>query len=100
MFLAVTNGDPETCVTEGTVLETVPPVEPQPSVPGGGRVVPAPHADAPFTYDEAYVARQGGMPYYEAFCVDYIPLTDGGVSQCEGINAGTVDHTTGEYIGP
>lgn len=100
MFLAVTNGDPETCVTEGTVLETVPPVEPQPSVPGGGRVVPAPHADAPFTYDEAYVARQGGMPYYEAFCVDCIPLTDGGVSQCEGINAGTVNYTTGEYIGP
>lgn len=100
MFLATTNGDPETCVTEGTALETVPPVEPQPSAPDEGRVVPAPDEDAPFNYDEAYAAWQNGMPYYEAFCVNYIPVTDGGLSQCDGISAGTVDYTTGEYIGP
>lgn len=52
-----------------------------------------------FTYDEAYAAWEGGMPYYEAFCENYIPTTDGGVSQCEGIQAGTVDAVTGEYIG-
>jgi len=53
-----------------------------------------------FTYDEAYRAWQSGMAYYEAFCVHYQPTTDGGRSQCEGIEAGTVDRVTGEYIGP
>lgn len=52
-----------------------------------------------FTYDEAYAAWEGGMDYYDAFCVNYVPTTDGGVSQCEGIEAGTVDRVTGEYIG-
>lgn len=52
-----------------------------------------------FTYDEAYAAWEGGMPYYEAFCENYVPTTDGGVSQCEGIQAGTIDAVTGEYIG-
>lgn len=52
-----------------------------------------------FNYDQAYAAWQGGMPYYEAFCENYTPVTSGGVSQCEGINAGTVDYYTGEYIG-
>lgn len=53
-----------------------------------------------FTYDEAYEAWQSGMPYYVAFCLNYVPVTAGGVSQCEGIQAGTVDDYTGEYIGP
>lgn len=52
-----------------------------------------------FTYDEAYAAWEGGMAYYDAFCVNYVPTTDGGVSQCEGIEKGTVDRVTGEYIG-
>lgn len=52
-----------------------------------------------FTYDEAYAAWENGMPYFEAFCENYIPTTDGGVSQCEGIQAGTVDAVTGEYLG-
>lgn len=53
-----------------------------------------------FTYDEAYRAWQSGMAYYDAFCVHYRPTTDGGRSQCEGIEAGTVDRVTGEYVGP
>ena len=100
MFLAVTSGGPKTCVTAGTELKTAPPLPGPTQTPEGGPVVPAPHPDAPFTYEEAYAAWQNGMPYYEAFCVNYIPVTAGGVSQCEGINAGTVDYTTGEYIGP
>lgn len=52
-----------------------------------------------FTYDEAYAAWQSGMPYYDAFCIHYDPTTPGGVSQCEGIEAGTVDSVTGKYIG-
>lgn len=64
---------------------------------------PAESTQAPgtgkFTYDEAYAAWQGGMPYYDAFCVNYDPVTPGGVSQCDGIHAGTVDGVTGEYIG-
>lgn len=53
-----------------------------------------------FTYDQAYAAWQQGTPYYIAFCLNYEPVTPGGVSQCEGIQAGTVDGYTGEYIGP
>lgn len=53
-----------------------------------------------FTYDEAYAAWQNGMPYYDAFCLHYTPVTDAGVSQCYGIEIGTVDAITGEYIGP
>ena len=53
-----------------------------------------------FTYDEAYAAWQSGMPYYLAFCLNYIPVTSGGVSQCDGIEAGTVDAVTGGYVGP
>lgn len=52
-----------------------------------------------FTYEEAYAAWESGMPYYDAFCIHYEPVTPGGVSQCEGIEAGTVDSITGEYIG-
>jgi hypothetical protein len=52
-----------------------------------------------FTYDEAYAAWQGGMPYYEAFCLNYDPTTPGGASQCTGIENGTVDGVTGEYLG-
>ena len=63
-----------------------------PSMPGG-----VPNQD--FTYDEAYAAWQDGMPYYDAFCIHYEPTTDGGRSQCEGIEAGTVNAITGEYIG-
>lgn len=100
MFLAVTDGDPETCVSEGTVLETAPPAPGPTQTPDGGPVVPAPDPEAPFTYEEAYAAWRDGMPYYEAFCVNYTSVTDGGVAQCEGISAGTVGYTAGEYLGP
>lgn len=39
------------------------------------------------------------MACYDAFCVNYTPNTAGGVSQCDGIEASTVDAVTGEYIG-
>jgi hypothetical protein len=52
-----------------------------------------------FTYEEALAALNNGMSYYEAFCLRYEPTTDGGRSQCEGIEAGTVDPVTGEYLG-
>jgi hypothetical protein len=52
-----------------------------------------------FNYDQAYAAWQNGMPYYEAFCERYTPVTSGGVNQCNMISAGTVDYYTGEYIG-
>ena len=52
-----------------------------------------------FTYYEAYTAWQQGMPYYEAFCLNYVPVTPEGESQCIGIESGTVDSYTGEYIG-
>lgn len=52
-----------------------------------------------FTYDEAYAAWQNGMPYYDAFCLNYAPTTAGGLAQCTGIHNGTVDGVTGEYIG-
>lgn len=52
-----------------------------------------------FSYDEAYAAWQNGMPYYDAFCLNYTPTTAGGVAQCTGIKNGTVDGNTGEYIG-
>ena len=55
--------------------------------------------DEKYTYDEAYAAWQNGESYYSAFCVNYVPVTEGGVSQCEGIEDGTVDFATGEYIG-
>jgi len=100
MFLATTKGDPGTCTTAGTEPETAPPLPGPTQTPDGGPVAPAPDPDAPFTYEVAYAAWQNGMPYYEAFCVNYIPVTYGGVSQCEGIDAGTVDYTTGEYLGP
>jgi hypothetical protein len=100
MFLATTNGDPGTCTTAGTEPETTPPPPGPTQTPDDGPVVPAPDPNAPFTYEEAYAAWHNGMPYYEAFCVNYTPVTDGGVAQCEGINAGTVGYTTGEYLGP
>ncbi|MBO0897395.1 hypothetical protein [Arthrobacter sunyaminii] len=53
-----------------------------------------------FTYDQAYAAWQQGTPYYVAFCLNYEPVTSGGISQCDGIQLGTVDGFTGEYIGP
>lgn len=55
--------------------------------------------DRLFTYEEALAALENGMPYYEAFCIRYEPTTDGGRSQCAGIEAGTVDPVTDEYIG-
>lgn len=64
----------------------------EPEMPGA-----IPNQD--FTYEEALAALEGGMPYYDAFCIHYTPTTDGGRSQCEGIEAGTVDSITGEYIG-
>lgn len=64
----------------------------QPSMPGA-----VPTQD--FTYEEALAALEDGMPYYDAFCIHYKPTTEGGRSQCEGIEAGTVDSITGEYIG-
>lgn len=63
---------------------------------------PAPPGAVPqqgFTYDEALAAWRGGMPYYDAFCLQYTPVTEAGVSQCRGIEAGTVDAVTGEYTG-
>lgn len=69
-------------------------------MPGAG---PRGWGDAPpqhqFTYDEAYAAWQSGMAYYDAFCLNYTPVTEAGISQCTGIRAGTVDGVTGEYIG-
>lgn len=53
-----------------------------------------------YSYDEAYTAWQEGEPYYEAFCLNYVPVTPEGESQCDGIEAGTVDSYTGAYIGP
>lgn len=52
-----------------------------------------------FTYEEALAAWQNGMPYYDAFCINYDPVTEAGVAQCTGIENGTVDSVTGEYIG-
>ncbi|WP_233668148.1 hypothetical protein [Arthrobacter sedimenti] len=85
-----------------TATPTTPPT--QPTIPPSKL---APTEDAPsdtsaaqkFTYEEALAALNNGMPYYEAFCLRYEPTTDGGRSQCEGIEAGTVDPVTGEYLG-
>ncbi|MEX5255112.1 hypothetical protein [Kocuria arenosa] len=52
-----------------------------------------------FTYDEALAAWQSGVPYYDAFCINYDPVTEAGVAQCTGIENGTVDSVTGERIG-
>ncbi|MFF0989623.1 hypothetical protein [Kocuria nitroreducens] len=52
-----------------------------------------------FTYEEALAAWQSGVPYYDAFCINYDPVTEAGVAQCTGIENGTVDSVTGEYIG-
>jgi hypothetical protein len=65
---------------------------PEPSMPGA---LP----NQKYTYEEALAALEDGMPYYDAFCIHYVPTTDGGRSQCEGIESGTVDSITGEYIG-
>ena len=61
--------------------------------------MPGAMPDQNFTYEEAYAAWQNGMPYYDAFCLNYDPTTPAGISQCEGIELGTVDSITGEYIG-
>ena len=81
-YLATNSADPAVCAT----------------APGAN---PGPGAlpDQDFGYDEAYAAWQSGMPYYDAFCLNYTPVTAAGVSQCEGIEAGTVDAVTGEYTG-
>lgn len=70
---------------------------PAPSTPADD-TTPDTRLDPKFTYEEALAALDSGMPYYEAFCLRYEPTTDGGRSQCEGIEAGTVDPITGEYI--
>lgn len=84
---------PEAPKNAPTPEQTVPEQEtPQSSMPGA---VP----NQNFTYEEALAALEDGMPYYDAFCIHYEPTTDGGRSQCEGIEVGTVDAITGEYIG-
>lgn len=80
-LLAFTPGDPEPCR-----------VQP----PSDIGAVPFP---AKFSYEEALEAWRHGMPYYDAFCVNYDPVTEAGLSQCRGIEAGTVDAVTGEYVG-
>lgn len=80
-LLAFTPGDPEPCT-----------VQP----PSDVGAVPFP---AKFSYEEALAAWRNGMPYYDAFCLNYDPVTQAGVSQCRGIEAGTVDAVTGEYVG-
>lgn len=81
--------------------ESLSPEDTQIGPPPAGDVAgdPADPGAAGFTYDEAYAAWQSGMAYYDAFCLNYQPTTPGGESQCEGIEAGTVDRVTGEYIG-
>lgn len=109
-----TSRTPET----STAAEESPVVEPHPEETPVRAINPpystAPEAGAPgpqppevggippqnFSYDEAYAAWQNGMPYYDAFCLHYTPVTAAGMSQCEGIEVGTVDAVTGEYIGP
>ncbi|MEX5301095.1 hypothetical protein [Kocuria sabuli] len=81
-YLATNSADPAACATA-------------PGANPGPGAIPA----QDFDYDEAYAAWQSGMPYYDAFCLNYTPVTAAGVSQCEGIEAGTVDAITGEYIG-
>lgn len=54
---------------------------------------------AKFSYEEALAAWRSGVPYYDAFCINYDPVTEAGVAQCTGIENGTVDSVTGEYIG-
>jgi hypothetical protein len=88
-------------------LPTAPPTTTPPtsSAPGPNQAPPIEDAASDtsptqlFTYEEALAALNNGMPYYEAFCLRYAPTTDGGKSQCEGIEAGTVDPVTGEYLG-
>lgn len=79
--LAATAGDPPSC---------------QVTTPPDVGAVPFP---GKFSYDEALAAWRGGMPYYDAFCVNYDPVTEAGLAQCTGIENGTVDSVTGEYIG-
>ncbi|MHA7286579.1 hypothetical protein ACX80I_09900 [Arthrobacter sp. MDT3-44] len=85
-----------------TTSTTTPPA--QPTIPPS-KLAPTEDATSDmgttekFTYEEALAAVNNGMPYYEAFCLRYEPTTDGGRSQCEGIEAGTVDPVTGEYLG-
>lgn len=82
--------------------ETVPPAQPT-NPPSRSQPTEDATSDTSdgqkFTYEEALAALNNGMPYYEAFCLRYEPTTDGGRSQCEGIEAGTVDPITGEYLG-
>lgn len=54
---------------------------------------------AKFSYEEALAAWRSGVPYYDAFCINYDPVTEAGAAQCTGIENGTVDSVTGEYIG-
>ncbi len=81
-YLATNSADPAACATA-------------PGANPGPGAIPA----QDFDYDEAYAAWQSGMPYYDAFCLNYTPVTAAGASQCDGIEAGTVDAVTGEYIG-
>lgn len=74
------------------------PIERPGDLSGPVPVAPEPQFD--FDYEEAYSAWQSGMPYYEAFCIHYEPVTPAGLSQCHGTVAGTVDYVTGAYIGP
>ena len=47
----------------------------------------------------ALAAWRSGVPYYDAFCINYDPVTEAGAAQCTGIENGTVDSVIGEYIG-
>lgn len=76
-----------------------PSAEPETTTPPAPTDSPEADSERKFTYEEALAALQNGMPYYEAFCLRYEPTTDAGRSQCEGIEVGTVDPVTGEYIG-
>lgn len=81
--------------------EATRPESPTPSTTPGTAPPPMPGAlpDQDFTYDEAYAAWRDGTPYYDAFCIHYEPVTPAGVSQCEGIENGSVDSITGEPLG-
>lgn len=90
-YIPTTSGGVQTC--HGIEQGYIDPVT--------GQAIEEAEAPAPgqFNYDQAYAAWQGGMPYYEAFCERYTPVSSGGVNQCNMINEGTVDYYTGEYIG-
>ncbi|MCC9195646.1 hypothetical protein QNO08_14680 [Arthrobacter sp. zg-Y820] len=95
-----TSGDTQMCYFYKNPQTYMPPDYPDVPMDYGNAWQESPTRFRFATHAEAYNAWQQGMPYYEAFCLNYVPVTPGGVSQCEGIQAGTVDSYTGEYVGP